>query len=134
WSAAKSIVHAAVGLLVGDERIDPLEPAAVPEWRGTEREAITLLDLLEMRSGLAFVEDYVDGGASDVIDMLFGAGIQDHAAYAAAKPAQHAPGTFWSYSSGTTNIVSRILGDVVVGDRDAPPEAREAAMRAFLDQ
>jgi CubicO group peptidase (beta-lactamase class C family) len=133
WSTAKSMTHAAVGILVGDGRIDPADPAAVPEWRGTEKEAITLLDLLEMLSGLAFVEDYVDGEASDVIDMLFGSGARDHAAYAAAKPLLHPPGTFWSYSSGSTNIVCRILGDVVAAPDAAPPE-REAATRAFLDQ
>jgi CubicO group peptidase (beta-lactamase class C family) len=134
WSVAKSITHAALGVLVGDGRIDPTDPAPVPEWRGTDKEAITLLDLLEMRSGLAFVEDYVDGESSDVIEMLFGTGGKDHAAYAAARPALHPPGTFWSYSSGTTNIISRVIGDVVTGDPDAPPVAREAAMRAFLDQ
>src|SRR5215203_1715839 len=95
WSVAKSIVHAALGILVGDGRIDPLDPAPVPEWRGTEKEAITVLDLLEMRSGLAFVEDYV-GETSDVIDMLFGSGGKDHAAYAAAKPLLHPPGSVWS--------------------------------------
>jgi CubicO group peptidase (beta-lactamase class C family) len=35
--------------------------------------------------------------------------MDDVAAYAAAKPLEHAPGSFWSYSSGTTNIVSRCL-------------------------
>jgi CubicO group peptidase (beta-lactamase class C family) len=134
WSTAKSMAHAALGVLVGDGRIDLADPAPVPEWRGTEKESITLLDLLEMRSGLGFVEDYVDGETSDVIDMLFGSGVRDHAAYAAAKPALHPPGTFWSYSSGTTNIISRVLGDLVTGDPDAPPAAREAATRAFLDQ
>jgi CubicO group peptidase (beta-lactamase class C family) len=134
WSVAKSMTHAAVGILVGDGRIDPADPVPVPEWRGTEREAITLLDLLEMRSGLAFVEDYVDGESSDVIEMLFGSGVKDHAAYAAARPALHRPGAFWSYSSGSTNIVCRFLGDVVVGDPEAEPAMREASMRAFLDQ
>jgi CubicO group peptidase (beta-lactamase class C family) len=39
----------------------------------------------------------------------------------------------WNYSSGTTNIVCRILGDLVSGHGAAPGE-REAEMRAFLDQ
>ena len=134
WSIAKSMTHAAVGILVGDGRIDPADPAPVPAWRGTEREAITLLDLLEMRSGLAFVEDYVDGEASDVIEMLFGSAAKDHAAYAAAQPVLHPPGTVWSYSSGSTNIITRVLGDVVAGDPQADPPMREATMRAFLDQ
>ena len=33
----------------------------------------------------------------------------DMGAYAAAKPLEHAPGTFWSYSSGTANILSRLV-------------------------
>jgi CubicO group peptidase (beta-lactamase class C family) len=134
WSIAKSMAHAVVAMLADEGRVEPLDPAAVPEWRGDERAAITVLDLLEMRSGLAFVEDYVDGESSDVIDMLFGAGIADHAAYAASKPLLHPPGTVWSYSSGTSNIVARIVGDVLHGGPGGPPAAREAATRAFLDQ
>ena len=132
WSTAKSMVHAAVGLLVADGRLDPADPAPIPEWAGTEKEAITLLDLLEMRSGLRFVEDYVDGEASHCLDMLFGAGAVDHAAYAAALPLDHPPGSVWNYSSGTTNIVCRIIGDVVAGAQ-APAARREAAVRALLD-
>ena len=41
----------ASAMLVGDGLVRPLDPAPVPEWRGTEQEAITVLDLLEMRSG-----------------------------------------------------------------------------------
>lgn len=118
WSTAKSMTHAACGILVRDGRLDLDLPAPVPEWRGTDKEAITLLDLLEMRPGLRFVEDYVDGETSHCIAMLFGDGADDHAAYAAALPLDHAPGTVWNYSSGTTNIITRILGDVVGGGRD----------------
>ena len=118
------MVHAAVGVLVKDGAIDPTAPAAVPAWAGTDKECITVLDLLEMRPGLRFVEDYVDGDASHCIDMLFGSGSEDHAAYAADLPLDHPPGTVWNYSSGTTNIICRILGDAVGGG--------EPGMRAFL--
>ncbi len=124
WSTAKSIAHAAVGILVNDGVLDLEAPAAVAEWAGTPKAAITLLDLLEMRSGLRFVEDYVDDGISHCIAMLFGEGALDHAAYAAALPLDHEPGTVWSYSSGSTNIISRLLGDVVGGGRQG--------MEAFL--
>jgi CubicO group peptidase (beta-lactamase class C family) len=124
WSTAKSMTHAAVGVLVADGRLDPEAPAPVRAWQGTEKESIRLLDLLEMRPGLRFVEDYVDGETSHCIGMLFGEGADDHAAYAAALPLDHPPGTVWNYSSGTTNIVSRIVGDVVGGGR--------AGMEAFL--
>lgn len=126
WSTAKSVTAAAAGLLVGDGRLTLDDPADVPEWVGDERRAITLRHLLAMTPGLRFVEDYVDDAVSHCIDMLFGAGAQDVAGYAAALPLDHAPGTVWNYSSGTTNILSRWLGRVVGGG--------EAGMRAFLQE
>lgn len=128
WSTAKSMVHAAVGILVNDGRLDVEAPAAVPEWAGTPKAAITVLDLLSMQSGLRFIEDYVDDGNSHCIAMLFGEGSHDHASYAAALPIDHAPGTVWSYSSGTTNIIARILGDIV-GEVDGD---RRRGMETFL--
>jgi CubicO group peptidase (beta-lactamase class C family) len=132
WSMAKSMVHAAVGLLVGDGLLDPEAPAAVPEWAGTDKQEITLLDLLEMRPGLRFVEDYVDGETSHCLDMLFGTGAADMAAYAAAQPLDHPPGTVWNYASGTTNIVARIVGDVISGGPGGDPDRRRRGMEEFL--
>lgn len=124
WSIAKSVTHAAVGILAADARIDVDAPADVPAWRGTDKEAITLLDLLEMRSGLRFVEDYVDDGVSHALEMLFSDHVTDYAGYAAALPLDHLPGTVWNYSSGTTNIICGILGRAVGGGR--------AGMERFL--
>ncbi len=111
WSKAKSITQALVGIAVGDGRLDITAPADVPEWVGSgdPRGAITLDLLLRMSSGLAFVEDYEPDHPSDVIAMLFGEGKDDVAHYAAMQPLAHAPGGFWSYSSGTSNIVSRCV-------------------------
>ena len=110
WSMAKSILHAAVGVLVGEGRLTLDAPADVPSWKSSDdpRGAITLEHLVEMRDGLDFAEDYVDAGVSDVIEMLFGAGQHDVAAYAEARPLRHEPGTHFNYSSGTSNIVSAI--------------------------
>ncbi len=44
--------------------------------------------------------------------MMWGSGKADVAHYAASQPLDHPPGTFFSYSSGTTNIICRILADV----------------------
>jgi len=117
WSMAKSILHAAVGIAVARGLLDPEAPAPVPEWStpGDPRAAITLEHLLRMSSGLRFAEDYVDPESSDVIQMLFGRGRDDVAGFAAAMPLAHPPGTVWSYSSGTSNLVARILGAAVGG-------------------
>jgi CubicO group peptidase (beta-lactamase class C family) len=109
WSMAKSITHALVGLLKGDGKIDPARPADVPEWRepNDPRAAITLDHLLRMSSGLGWVEEYSRERPSDVIAMLFEAGKDDVAGFAAKFPLAHKPGAHFYYSSGTTNIVSR---------------------------
>lgn len=112
WSIAKSVTHAAIGLLVADGDLELEAPLPVPEWNELDdpRRAITLEDLLTMRDGLDFVEAYVDGVGSNVIDMLFGDGQDDVAHYAAQRPLKHEPGTFYNYSSGTSNIVARTIG------------------------
>jgi CubicO group peptidase (beta-lactamase class C family) len=120
WSMAKSVTHALLGIAIREGRIDPDldQPAAVAAWQTDDvdpRRAVTIRHLLTMTSGLRFVEDYVDAGVSHCLDMLFGEGQADVAGYAAALPLDHEPGTFWSYSSGTTNILSRIIGDAVGG-------------------
>lgn len=126
WSMAKSITHAAVGMLVGEGRLSVDQPAPVATWQATPKAAITLQHLLNMRDGLEWVEDYVDNSASHCLQMLFGEGSGDVAAYAAARPAAHAPGEVWNYSSGTSNIVARIVGDAVGGGR--------AGMESFLGE
>ena len=115
WSMAKSVLHAVIGLLVGDGRLDLDAPAAVPEWAaaGDRRRAITLRHLLAMRDGLDWVEDYVDDRSSDVINMLFGDGQPDMARFAADRALAAEPGTRFNYSSGTSNIVSGIVARAV---------------------
>lgn len=134
WSMAKSMTHAAVGVLVGDGLFDVDAPAPVPEWVDTTKAPITTLQLLEMRSGLRFVEDYVDDEISHCIEMLFGDSGPSHGAYAAALPLDHEPGTHFNYSSGTTNIIARIIGDVVNGGPGGDPQQRRAAMESFLHE
>jgi CubicO group peptidase (beta-lactamase class C family) len=113
WSMAKSMLHAAVGIVVGDGRVALDAEGLVPEWTHDERATITLPDLLAMRDGLAWNEDYVEAGGSQVIEMLFGEGQHDVGAFARARPAAAPPDTRFNYSSGTTNIVSGIVADVV---------------------
>jgi CubicO group peptidase (beta-lactamase class C family) len=107
WSMTKSVLGALAGVLVGEGRLSLNDRALLPGWTEPDpRAAVTVEDLLRMRSGLAFSEQYADL-SSDVIEMLFNQ--PDTAGYAASRPLVAAPGTSWSYSSGTTNILSAVL-------------------------
>jgi CubicO group peptidase (beta-lactamase class C family) len=125
---AKSLLHAAVGVLVGQGRLDPAAPAAVPAWRGADdpRRGIRLDCLLRMSSGLRWIEDYVDDGVSNVIDMLFKAGKADVGGYAESQQPAAPPDREWLYSSGTSNIVAKLVGRTLGGG--------EARYRAFLER
>jgi len=108
WSMAKSVTALMVGVLVGDGVLDLAAPAPVPAWQSASQDRradITLDQLLRMSSGLEFEETYEV--ATDVTQML--SNEPDAAAFAAAKPLIGPPDTIWSYSSGTTNIVSAIV-------------------------
>lgn len=128
WSAAKSVLAALIGVAELEGRLDRRAPAPVPEWRDPTdpRSAITTDQLLRMSSGLAFDETY--GAINDVSRMLFTEA--DTGAYAADKPLAHAPDTFWAYSSGTSNILARILRDLF--DRDLE-RLVDWSRRSFFD-
>ena len=114
WSMSKSVTNALVGILVRQKRLDIMQPAPVPEWQkeDDDRKKITLDQLLRMSSGLKFEEKYAP--LKDATDMLFGS--YDFAAFAAAKPLQTEPDGLWNYSSGTANIVARIIRQTVGSD------------------
>ena len=105
WSMSKTVTAALVGLLVKDGKL-ALDQAGL--WPvGDGRERIRLADLLAMSSGLRFNEEY--GAVSDVTRMLYL--VPDTAGFARAQPLIHPVGEVWSYSSGTANIVSRLVQD-----------------------
>jgi hypothetical protein len=81
--------------------------------RGRPRREITLDHLLHMSSGLRFNES-PSNPVSDVTVMLLGS--PEAGLYAARKPLAAAPGTTWQYSSGTTNIISRLVRRVINDD------------------
>lgn len=113
WSMSKSVTNALVGLLVKEGRLDIRQPAPVPEWSAEDdpRRAITLDQLLRMSSGLAFEESYAP--FADATDMLYAS--RSMARFAAEKPLRTAPDAEWYYSSGTANILARIVRDTVGG-------------------
>lgn len=113
WSMTKSVTNALVGILVGQGKLSIHDPVPVPEWRepGDPRGNITLDQLLRMSSGLKFLEAYTENPLSDVSTMLFHK--QNTGAFAADMPLETEPDKKWSYSSGTTNIISRVIRQTI---------------------
>ena len=105
WSMGKSFTNALAGIMAKDSLVDIHAPMDIPQWQADGRKDITLSDLMQMQSGLEWNEDY--GNRSDVNLMLHRE--EDMGLYALSKPLEHEPGTFWYYSSGSTNIVMRYL-------------------------
>ncbi len=101
WSMAKSITNALVGLRVKEGKLDIQQPLDL----GGELKQISLNQLLQMNSGLAWNENY--GNQSDVTIMLHKAG--DMGLYTWKKLADYTAGEHWQYSSGSTNAVCLAL-------------------------
>ena len=101
WSMTKSVANAIVGRLVDAGELTLGDDDLRPEWREDARAAITIEQLLQMTSGLAFDETYDPD--TDATRMLFTPG--SAAADAADQPLRDEPGTTWHYSSGTTNLL-----------------------------
>ena len=127
FSVAKSFTNALFGILVREGKLRVDEPLNPPEWkdRHDPRRAITLEDLMRMRSGLAVEE--AESASSPVAKMEFLHG--DMAGFAAAQPAKEPPGRSFEYTSADTVLLSRRIGSVVGG---GPAGLREFARRELF--
>jgi CubicO group peptidase (beta-lactamase class C family) len=119
WSMAKTVTAAIIGTVVGEGKMAVTDKALLTGWTDG-RAAISVADLMAMSSGLEFNEDY--GDVTDVTRMLYLE--PDMAAFAAAKPLADTTGGVFSYSSGTTLVLSRLWQDRVGNDASAWPRTR----------
>lgn len=107
WSMTKSLTSTMAGLMIHDGYFKLDDKAPVSEWEGTDKETITYRNLLQMSSGLQFEEDYAS--VSDANMMLWMSdtmGVQT-----IDNPLEAAPGEKWYYSSGTTNLLMKLMRD-----------------------
>ncbi len=121
WSMSKTVTAAIIGTLVKEGRLSLDRTDLLAQWHNDSRREIALSDLTAMSSGLEFNENY--GNVSDVTRMLYLEA--DMAAFAADKPLTGAIGEQFSYSSGTSVILSRIWQDAAGGGQAGLEWARK---------
>lgn len=105
WSMTKSITSAVLGVLEKQGKISLSQDKLFREWEKDDRSKITLNNLLQMNSGLEWVEDY--NAISDVTKMLFLE--PDMTKPQLYKSFVGQPNKSWNYSSGTTNLLSGFI-------------------------
>ena len=115
WSMTKSLLAMLYGRMETLGLADPTCNNLFPEWSSDARSEITLQHLLQMCDGLAFDETYRPG--ADATRMLFGP--LPASRYALMQPLRYAPGTHFSYSSGSTNLLARWMHHRLGGSEKA---------------
>jgi CubicO group peptidase (beta-lactamase class C family) len=103
WSLAKSYTSTLVGLALEQGLIHSVDDPVsryVPEWRGTDRDSISIRELLSMASGLAFDEE------ADSIQ-IFQA--NDMTGQALALDLSDPPGSVWRYSNQAVQVFEAVI-------------------------
>jgi hypothetical protein len=110
FSVTKSVTSMLVGAAIKDGYIRSVdEPVAhyLPRLRGTGYENITIKNVLQMASGIAWNEDYADPD-SDVAN-AGGANGLALVSYLGSLMNVAEPGAVFNYNTGETNLVGEIL-------------------------
>jgi CubicO group peptidase (beta-lactamase class C family) len=114
FSVGKSVTSTLIGAAIRDGAISGLDAQVtryMPELKGTAYDGVTVGDLITMRSGVKWNEDYTDP-RSDVNQFAARPAAQPAAdqtldpieAYMAKLPRAHAPGTVFHYDTGETDL------------------------------
>jgi CubicO group peptidase (beta-lactamase class C family) len=127
---AKSFTQALIGVAVLDGRVDidlPLKSIAHPDPKLNLRSLMTLTDGLQWDEGSYSPVD------SDATKMIYGPGRLNGAAYLAARPQAHPPGTHWNYSTGAFQLAAAEL-QLHLFPQAVTAQARRGAMAAWMRQ
>ncbi|WP_293575559.1 serine hydrolase [Phaeobacter sp.] len=113
WSVAKSYLSVLFGILLSEGKIASLDDEVVayaPSLRGTAYDGATLRNVLNMASGVAFDEDYLDYD-SDINrmgrELALGGTLDGFTANLNDTVAE--PGTEWRYVSMDTHVLGMVI-------------------------
>ena len=117
FSVTKSITSLLIGAAVQDGYISSVNDKVVdyiPNLRGSAYADVTIRDLLHMKSGVAWNENYKDP-ESDTLKagLLSGVSLTN---YLKKLPKQHQAGTVFHYSTGEANLIGEVLRTAIGSD------------------
>ncbi len=114
FSMAKSITSILIGCAIDDRFINSVEEPVItyiPELAGKGMDNMTIKNLLQMTSGVAFNESYVNP-FGDAATYYYGRNLRK-AVF--KRELQVKPGTHFSYSSGDTQMLGLVLERALKG-------------------
>ncbi len=113
WSVAKSYLSALMGIMLEEGVIASLDDPVttyVPELAGTAYDGASILNVLQMASGVTFNEDYLDQG-SDINRMgrVLALGQSMDGFAASLTETFTTPGAQWQYVSIDTHVLGMVI-------------------------
>jgi len=108
FSIAKTVVSLLVGIAVDEGKIDSLDDPAykyVPEYDDHSRKIITIRHLLQMASGLSWIESSANP-LSDNAESYYGTNLRGHLG---RQKRISEPGEVFNYQSGNSQILGMII-------------------------
>jgi len=111
-SVAKSLVSALVGIALEEGRIKSIDDAIdvyLPELSESGYKGVPIRHILQMSSGIQFVEDYEDASSDEMRMMMQLAGGRSIVDYASALPSMEPSGQRFNYASVDTSVLGLLL-------------------------
>lgn len=113
-SVVKSMTAMLIGAAVQDGYIDSIDDPIVrylPRFKGTAYDGVTVRQVLQMTSGVAWNETYTDPTSDRrrMLEAQIGQRAGDILDLMAALPRAAEPGTRWNYSTGETHVAGALV-------------------------
>ena len=110
FSVTKSFTSTLIGAALKDGFIDSIDDSLetyLPRLKGSDYGAVSIKNILQMASGIAWNEDYRDPKSDVSVAGTFqGTDLTD---YLATLPQEHAPGTVFNYNTAESNLLGEVL-------------------------
>ena len=117
FSVTKSITSMLIGAAIKDGYIESIDDPIsdyIIALKGTEYEAVTIRNLLQMSTGIAWNEDYGDPESDVAIAGTYNG--ERLISYLSGLPRVAAPGALYNYNTAESNLAGELLRSAINGN------------------